>query len=270
MTKHVVMFSGGVGSWAAAKRVADLYGTDDLYLVFADVLGEDEDCYRFIHEAAANVGGSLVWLKDGRTIWEVFKKHRMLGNTRIAKCSHVLKQDPCRKWLKENTDPVDTAVYVGIDWSESHRMVSIERNYQPWQAFAPLTESPYLDKEDMIVWCEHEGMAPPRMYAEGFPHANCSGGCVKAGQGQFKLLYEQRPQVYAQWEHEEQNLREYLDKDVAILRDRTGGTVKPLPLSVLRQRLESTPELVDVDEIGGCGCFVDDDFSMTPETPAPA
>ena len=28
--KHVVMFSGGVGSWAAAKRVAQTWGTDDL------------------------------------------------------------------------------------------------------------------------------------------------------------------------------------------------------------------------------------------------
>jgi 3'-phosphoadenosine 5'-phosphosulfate sulfotransferase (PAPS reductase)/FAD synthetase len=252
------MFSGGVGSWAAAKRVAQTYGTDDLYLVFSDVSGEDEDCYRFLTEAADNVGGELVWLKDGRTIWDVFRHHRMLGNTRIAKCSHVLKQEPARRWLKENTDPADTAVYVGIDWSESHRLAAVERNYDPWVAFAPLTEPPYLDKADMIAWCEAEGIKPPRMYAEGFPHANCAGGCVKAGQGQFKLLYEQRPEVYAEWERQEQGLRDYLGKDVAILRDRRGGTTKPLTLTALRQRIECSPESVDADDLGGCGCFVDD------------
>jgi hypothetical protein len=31
------MFSGGIGSWATAKRVAEKHGTDDLYLLFSDV-----------------------------------------------------------------------------------------------------------------------------------------------------------------------------------------------------------------------------------------
>lgn len=30
------MYSSGVGSWAAAKRVAEKYGTDNLTLLFAD------------------------------------------------------------------------------------------------------------------------------------------------------------------------------------------------------------------------------------------
>ena len=42
------MFSGGVGSWAAAKRVADAHGTDNLTLLFTDTLIEDAD----IHEWA--------------------------------------------------------------------------------------------------------------------------------------------------------------------------------------------------------------------------
>lgn len=44
--KHVVMFSGGIGSWATAQRVIDKYGPDAVTLLFADVLGEDQDCYR--------------------------------------------------------------------------------------------------------------------------------------------------------------------------------------------------------------------------------
>lgn len=257
--KHVVMFSGGVGSWAAAKRVADQFDVGNLYLLFADVNGEDEDCYRFIREAALSIGGTLIWLdNDGRTIWDVFKRERMLGNTRIAPCSHKLKQEPARRWLKENTDPADTTIYVGIDWSELHRVDAIKRNYAPWHAEAPMTEPPYLDKDDMIAWCRAEGIEPPRMYAEGFPHANCAGGCVKAGQGQFKLLLEQRPEVFADWERNEQALRDYLHKDVAILRDRRGGLTRPLPLSVLRERVATAPSQIDTDEFGGCGCFVDE------------
>ena len=95
------MFSSGAGSWAAARRVADEYGTSDLFLVFADVkgnnpsphAGEDEDNYRFLKEASADIGGTLVWLNEGRDIWQAFKDKRYLGNTRLANAelngSHV-------------------------------------------------------------------------------------------------------------------------------------------------------------------------------------
>src|SRR4051794_34291502 len=98
------MFSSGAGSWAAARRVADQHGTDNLVLLFADVKGEDEDNYRFLHEAAADIGGELVVVSDGRTIWDVFKDDRFLGNTRLANCSKFLKQKPARDWLDANCD----------------------------------------------------------------------------------------------------------------------------------------------------------------------
>lgn len=36
--KHVVMFSGGIASWAAATRVAKKHGTENLTLLFTDTL----------------------------------------------------------------------------------------------------------------------------------------------------------------------------------------------------------------------------------------
>jgi len=38
MLEHVVMFSGGIGSWATARRVADEHGPEHLTLLFADTL----------------------------------------------------------------------------------------------------------------------------------------------------------------------------------------------------------------------------------------
>lgn len=219
--RHVVMFSSGAGSWAAARRVADEHGTDGLVLLFADVAMEDEDNYRFLHEAAADIGGELVIVRDGRDIWEVFKDRRMLGNTRIANCSTELKQKPARAWLDEHCDPAVTTVYVGIDWTESHRLPAIGRAYQPFRACAPLTEPPYLDKAAVLADLRARGIEPPRLYGMGFAHANCGGGCVRAGQGQFAHLLKVMPERYAEWERNEQDLREHLGKDVAILRDRT-------------------------------------------------
>jgi hypothetical protein len=250
------MFSGGVGSWAAARRVKEQHPDDDLVLVFADTKTEDEDLYRFLSEAARNLDAELVELEDGRDVWQVFKDKRHIGNTRIANCSHLLKQVPTRKWLENTYVPAEVVVYVGIDWTETHRVAKIVESYKPYHAEAPLTEPPYLSKDDMLAALAKEGIKPPRLYSLGFAHNNCGGFCVKAGQGQFKLLLETFPERYAHHEQREQELRSYLDKDVAILRDRRGEETSPLTLKALRERVELQQPL-DIEDIGGCGCFTD-------------
>jgi hypothetical protein len=263
---HVVMFSGGIGSWMTAKRVAEKHGTADLVLLFADVkgnndnphLGEDGDTYRFIVDAHKNIGGELVFVEDGRDIWEVFKQDRFLGNSRLANCSKFLKQIPCRKYLDANFDPANTVVYVGIDWTETHRLPAIEKSYLPYRAESPLTEAPFLDKQQMIGLCKQEGVRPPRMYGKGYPHNNCGGFCVRAGHAQFRLLLQENPDRYRFHERKEQELREHLGKDVAILKDRSGGTAVPLTLRAFRERQESgQEELFDPFDFGGCGCFTE-------------
>jgi hypothetical protein len=268
MTKHVVMFSGGIGSWATAKIVAERFGTQDLYLLFSDVkggaesphIGEDEDTYRFIDDALKNIGGgTYVYLNEGRDIWTLFSEQNFLGNSRVANCSKILKQRPARAWLKENADPADSIIYVGIDWTETHRMGAIVKNYLPYKAEAPLTEYPYYDKNQLIEWANREGLKTPRLYELGFAHNNCGGGCVRAGQGQFKKLLDVMPERFDVWEQKENELRDQIGKDVAILREMVDGVRKPLPLTVLRQRIEQQPSLIDSFDIGACGCFVDDE-----------
>lgn len=261
---RVVMFSGGIGSWATAKRVVAEHGVDDVVLLFSDVkgnaisdhVGEDPDTYRFISDAAANVGVQVVTVSDGRDIWQVFEDKKFLGNSRLASCSHELKQKPARKWLEENCDPADTTVYVGIDWTETHRVPSIVKNYLPYKAEAPLCEPPFLSKADMIEWAKSEGLEPPRLYSLGFSHNNCGGGCVRAGQGQFKKLLEVMPDRFAEWEKREQHMRDFLGKDVSILKSVSNGVSRTLTLSELRQQVERKMTIDDLD-LGGCGCFVD-------------
>ncbi|GAA2470923.1 hypothetical protein [Winogradskya humida] len=117
-TLHVVQFSGGIGSWAAAMRVAEEHGTDNLILLAADTKAEDPDLWRFVADAGAHFGVEPVIVADGRTPWQVFADQRFVGNSRIAPCSVHLKQKPCRRWLTEHADPDRTVLYVGIDWSE--------------------------------------------------------------------------------------------------------------------------------------------------------
>lgn len=247
------MFSGGVASWATARRVADRFGTDNLTLLFTDTMTEDEDTYRFLDEAAANVGGQLVKIADGRTIWDVFRDERFLGNTRVDPCSRILKRDLSRKWLEANCDPADTVVYLGFDWTEAHRYERSVARWLPWTVQAPMMDKPYRLRVEMIADAEARGLRTQRLYRLGMDHANCGGGCVKAGQSHFAKLLDVFPARYAEWEAHEDELRADLG-DVAILRDRIGGDTGPLPLRVLRERIEAG-QSIPLWEIGGCACF---------------
>ncbi len=255
--KHVVSFSGGAGSWMAAKRVAARFGTENLILLFADVKMEDADLYRFVAEAAANVGGQFVTITEGRDPWEVFFKGRLLGNSQKDPCSRILKRDFLEKWCKKNLGP-DDVIYLGIDWTESHRLEKTRKAkpHRRWEA--PLCEAPFLSKADVLTEMRAEGIEPPRLYGMGFPHNNCGGFCIKAGQAQFALLLKTMPERYAYHEQREQEIRAHLDKNVSILRDRRGmkpgGKPKKLTLRVFRKRIELNDKDYDEEEWGGCGC----------------
>ena len=92
---HIVMFSGGIGSWMTAKKVVDAVGSENVTLLFSDVkgnsdnphIGEDEDTYRFLKDASEQLGAKLVTVVDGRDIWEIFRDKKFLGNSRLAPCS---------------------------------------------------------------------------------------------------------------------------------------------------------------------------------------
>lgn len=259
--KHVVMWSGGITSWAVAQIITERHGRDAVALLFADTNAEDEDLHRFNRDATEQMGMKLVRVADQRERdpWDVFDDVRYIGNTRMAQCSHLLKQDPARRWVAENTDPAETVLYIGIDWSETHRIPANRAGWAPWQVEYPLTEKPWVnrDKEYWESRARELGLKPPRLYELGFSHNNCGGACVRAGQGQWARLLEVFPERYAYHEQREQQWRAKTGKDVAVLRDRRGGKTNPMTLKVFRERIEAK-QSIDADDIGGCGCFTEE------------
>ena len=241
----------------AGKLVAERYGTENLTLLFADVNMEHPDNYRFLHVAHAWIGGELVILDNGgKTIWDVFKEGRFLGNSRVDLCSRVLKREPMRKWLEDNCDPEHTVSYLGFDWTEEHRNVKAQRYWNPWKMEAPMCWEPVMDKAEGMAAMAAAGVQPPWLTRMGFPHANCGGGCVKAGIGSFQRLRKISPETYAQWEWNEEQMRQFLGRDVAILTDRRGKKRRPLALRELRERDAVDPTLFDgEDDDGSCNCF---------------
>jgi hypothetical protein len=257
--KHVVMWSGGITSWATARHVVAQHGAASTVLLFADTNAEDEDLYAWNEQASTQLGVPITRVADPdeRDPWQVFEDKRWLGNTRIAQCSLELKLKPCRDWLTANTDPASTVLYVGIDWTEPHRIPGNRAGWEPWTVEYPLTEPPYYDKEQLRSEARDAGLIDPRLYRLGFAHNNCGGACVKGGQAQWARLLEVFPERYARIEAFEQRMRAKLGKDVSILRDRTGGDTKPLTLAALRERIAQRPDQLDLFDVGGCGCFTD-------------
>jgi hypothetical protein len=234
MTLHVVQYSGGIGSWATARRVAARHGTRRLVLLFADVLIEADDVYAFLRQSAAQLAVPITRVADGRTPFEVFFDQHFLGNARIAPCSRLLKQVPCRRWLDTHADPATTVLYVGIDASETRRIPGIRAGWTPWHVQFPLTAEPDLTKDAMLAEAHAAGLTPPRAYAEGYSHANCGGLCVRGGQAHWARTLRLHPDRYAAYEHLEQQFRDR-HGDVAILTRQRGGIRRPFTLRDLRQ-----------------------------------
>lgn len=297
-TKHIVFYSGGLSSFVTAQRVIEKYGTDNTYLLFTDTLIEDKSLYTFLLKTYSLLFGADVselltcvsfleeihrkpderkkqlvalshivrekldhffWLTDGRDPWDVFRDYRYLGNTRISKCSHVLKQDMSRKFIFKNYDPETTVLYLGIDWTEEHRKESPTRNWYPYRVEFPMCEAPFLTREDMVEVVYGLGIDIPTLYTQGFTHNNCGGFCVRAGAGHFANLLKTNRFLYLYHEQKELDFQKFIGSNVTILRDRRGGTTKPLSLRMLRERIETNNKAIDVNDLGGCGCFVTDE-----------
>lgn len=266
MSRRVIQFSAGAGSAAAAQRVAERYGTDDMVLLFADTTIEDPDNYRFGRDVAAHLGLPLTVVTEGRDPQQVMRDRRWLGNSRLAHCSLLLKTAPCRAWLEANADPDDTVLYLGIDWSETHRIPANRKRWAPWRVEYPMTEPPYLDKHMMLAALRKRGIEPPSMYADGYPHANCGGVCVKQGQAGWALTLRVHPDRYAAMETFENEMRADLG-DVSMMKTRVGDETHPFTLTQLRERIEASRrrdapnslfDPYDPDDFGACGCMVDD------------
>lgn len=265
------MYSGGIGSWAAAMRVAEQKGTDDLILLFTDTKkrndlhphrGEDQDLYRFLQESVPLVGAKLEWVSRGKHIWQVFEDTRYMGNTRVDPCSRELKREMARQWIEERFTPEEVTLYIGIDWTEGNRVKTNTEGWAPYHVEFPMFEAPYLSKEEMCEWAESLGVQRPRLYHAGFAHNNCGGFCVKAGQGHFYRLLKVMPERYAYHEAKQEELFLTLGKRTPFLRQKVDGVQHYLSLREFREQIE-TAEMngddvsckVDLEDIGGCGCF---------------
>lgn len=248
-----VQVSGGGASYVAAKLTLEALGHEGVAFVFADTLIEDEDLYRFLNDVEEKLAHPIIRIAEGRDPWQVFFDKRFLGNSQVDPCSMVLKRQMLDRWRKANCVS-ECNIIIGFDANEDHRLKRLLPRMLPDHVRAPLLELG-IWREDIRAIVEGDGLVMPRLYDWGFAHNNCGGFCIKAGQASFALLLEKLPERYAYHENKEEELRTFLDKDVAIMRDRRGGETKPLTMRNFRLRHQGSPEETDRFDLGGCSCM---------------
>lgn len=262
MTVHCVQFSTGIGSAEVAFRVQDEAAPGDrLVLLTADTMVEDHDNWRFAKEVVAKLSNRWEWIviRDGRTPMQVGRDERVVPNDRMAVCSKILKRKALDRWIKHNCDPEDSYIYLGFDWTEPQRHERAAPLWEPYKIKSPLMHEPFIEKSALLQKYRDFGIEPPRLYSVGFSHANCGGACVRGGQAAWKMLLDWNRQRFLEWENEEQATREYLNKDVAMLKETKQGKTTPLTLRKFRERIEDQPAMFDKEDWGACGCFMDDE-----------
>lgn len=220
---HIIFFSGGKSSFSAADWVKTHYPEDNIVLYFTDTLWEHEDLYRFIDEASDKLQLPLLTHSMGVNPVQLMYKEKVIYNSRIGNCSKILKmrvasryirkgsKPPIEKWrnreyLKDEDFRTGATLYFGIDWTEAHRQEAIVRNWKPYKVEMPLIDNA-IDNNAVL---RKYGIRQPKLYDLGFAHNNCAGRCVKAGQGHYKHLSEQMPDVFQEIMEQEHHLRMYV------------------------------------------------------------
>lgn len=239
----IVGFSGGVTSTWAAGWALRTFPKEEVLLLFHDTKEEDEDTYRFLHEAATILGHPITEYSDGRSVTEVFYDEHAIANNRMAFCSRILKakqRDRCMADLRA-LGVTSIINVLGFTAQEENR---VQRAWAYGQAAGYEVRFPLIEevvtKQQAADYCRLTlGLTLPKMYTWS-DHANCVG-CVRGGRAYWLAVRENRPDIYKQRAALEQEFGHSILK---------GITLENLAIQGLK-RIVNRRESID---IGACEC----------------
>jgi hypothetical protein len=174
-----VWFSCGAASAAAAKLTVETYGGRcDVRVLNNPVAEEDEDNRRFLADVQDWLGRVIEPVVASKypasSVVEVWDKRKFMSGPLGAPCTIELKKVARQEW--ERTNVVDWHVlgFTADEKKRHERFILTERSN-----VLPLLIDASMTKADCYRMLTDAGLALPRIYAMGYPNANCIG-CVKA------------------------------------------------------------------------------------------
>ena len=236
MKKTIAWWSGGVTSAVTCKLCIDIYGEDNVRLVFIDTFNEDEDTYRFKADCEKWYGKEIETItrigKKYDKIQDVWYKYKSLNVASGAVCSSELKRELRKEWEKENDYKAQA---FGFDIDEIRRVKSMVNNYRDSaKPIFPLLMYGYT-KADCVQIVLDADLKLPRAYALGFLNNNClKTGCVQGGIGYWQKMKRDIVENFDAMAKTEHDLTDLKGEPVTMCKDQSkgGGLVflKPHPL----------------------------------------
>lgn len=169
--RRISHFSCGAASAVATK----LSNPDEIW--YAATGAEDEDNERFLRDCEAWFGQPVRVQRSEKyaDTWAVWEDKKYLSGVAGAPCTGALKVAP--QLLNQRADDTHIFGYTA-DANDMRRVRAMGANWPDLRTEFPLIERG-LSKAACLALLQSAGIAPPRVYAMGYPNANCIP-CVKA------------------------------------------------------------------------------------------
>jgi 3'-phosphoadenosine 5'-phosphosulfate sulfotransferase (PAPS reductase)/FAD synthetase len=226
----IAWWSGGVTSAVACKMALDMFGIENVRLIFIDTFNEDQDTYRFKSDCERWYGKDIESISSNRykCITDVWEQNKSLNVAHGAVCSDRLKTVVRKEFLKSHKYYNNI---FGYDIDEPKRAKSMALNYPEIKPVFPLLFAG-LTKKDCIRLLNQEGLTIPRAYEYGLNNNNClNTGCVQGGIGYWQLMRKLFPEKFEKMAAMEHKLTDVKGEPVTMLKDQSkgGGLVFLLP-----------------------------------------
>lgn len=218
LNKQVIAWwSGGVTSAVACQLAIELFGIDNVRIIFLGTNNEHDDTYRFKEDCERWYGKKIETISNHRyqTIQDVWYRYNSLNVATGAICSSELKRDVRRKFTTAN--PFAFQVF-GFDIDETKRAKAMTLNNSEANPIYPLLLYGY-SKKDCFRFLEMEFIEPPKAYQLGFNNNNClNTGCVQGGIGYWQKMRRDFPEKFDAMAQVEHDLTDRKGEPVTMLR----------------------------------------------------
>lgn len=187
--RTIAWFSCGAASAVAAKLTAP-----DV-IAYCETGAEDIDNARFLVDCERWFGREVLRIRNEKyaDTWSVWVKERYIAGIHGAPCTGKLKIEPRLAFQQ----PGDVHVFgYTADSNDVRRAATLRENWPVLQIVTPLIERG-ITKAACIAMIHSAGIQPPRVYAMGFPNANCIPCCKAQSPSYWALVRQQFPVEFA-------------------------------------------------------------------------
>lgn len=188
---HVVALSGGKDSTALALRLRELNPQTDYTFVCTPTGDELPEMFAHWRKLGELLGKRLTPITHSKGLKGVIREEKMLPNFRARFCTRILKIEPYRRWLAENTPCVS---HVGLRADEEGRAGGAYSDIPGVEMRFDLREWGW---DEAAVWSylDKRGVSIPA-------RTDCAR-CYHQQIGEWWMLWKYYPDLYADAENDE-------------------------------------------------------------------